>query len=187
MTMTTKAPARVGTSGHCQTADQQPVPTAAHARCRLEGCACRCHTPAPRLKVSFACLTGAHDGCHGHGADVDRTPCGCPDAWHALHEGDTPWTATEPSHPLRDLEAATERIMAAGPDTLEPPGIQLTIPADDTDPHQWPAGYVPEDWKPARGLTQDERRRVIAAHLVHRPEAILETVAEIVAEREAGR
>lgn len=33
-------------SGHCQVADQQPIPANAHARCRLEGCVCACHTPA---------------------------------------------------------------------------------------------------------------------------------------------
>jgi hypothetical protein len=33
------------TSGLCEAADRWPVPDEAHDRCRLAGCACRCHQP----------------------------------------------------------------------------------------------------------------------------------------------
>lgn len=146
-------------SGHCETAPLQPQPLEAHRRCKLEGCVCSCHS---RPKVPLACLQGRHTTSCDH-----LTLYGVPVVEDATMSPDAPPRVVTTEDFQRRLDAL---------------GV--------VDPHLWPpitfGGRRNGKTAAAEafdGLTDDEKVRVIAAHLEYRPDAILETVAAIVAER----
>lgn len=145
-------------SGWCNNGQQW-----GHARCHLEGCTCTCHTPPPRVKVSLACLQGKHTSSCGH-LDVDNGD--------TAGLGDLPDIAAVTKAYQQAAETFAEAFDAKAaalleqPDGLDPPGLQLTIN---------PTVHV--------DLTADEKRRIIAAHMILDPAAALSVVRTIIGER----
>ncbi len=130
-------------SGHCASAYLHREPLAAHERCALEGCTCKCHQAPPeperpaRPRVTLACVQGRHGACQDHGPGF----CGCTDPAHDEPEPgpvcqETSTGAWE-DHCTRPHGHPVElgHVNAAGqtwrdgpePDDLEPAGVQLAL------------------------------------------------------------